>query len=119
MGLKSRLLSGIPEFEAAAVSDPAHILLGAIGDHVAIIQEALIALDGATISQSELATKRYGPSTAHAVLLYKQRRNIINFSYQTKADSIVGRMTMASLDKSLLQLERSINAKTIRCNFGE
>ena len=118
MGLKSRLLAGVRELEAAAVSDPAHILLGAVGDHVAIIQEALITLDGATISRSELATQRYGPSTAHAVLLYKQRRNIINYGYQTKADSIVGKMTMASLDEGLLQLERSINVKTIRCDFG-
>ena len=32
------------------------------------------------------------PSTASAVLAYKQKRRIINFTYQTQADDIVGRL---------------------------
>ena len=39
------------------------------------------------------------------MLAYKQKRNIINRSYQTKADNIVGKMTMAALDKEMLEAE--------------
>jgi peptidoglycan hydrolase-like protein with peptidoglycan-binding domain len=118
MGLQSRCFRGVPELEAAAVSDPAHILTGAVGDHVTLIQQALIALDGVDIFAGELASKRYGPSTAYAMLAYKRKRNIINRAYQTQADNIVGKMTMAALDKGMLQLERTINVTTIQCNFG-
>ena len=48
---------------------------------------------------------RYGPSTADVVLAYKRKRNIINYSYQTTADNIVGKMTMAALDKEMLARE--------------
>jgi len=104
MGLQSSLFRGDPTLEACAVSDPAHIMLGAVGDHVSKIQTALIRLDSATIDPGELAAKRYGPSTAAAVLAYKKnpRRNIINRSYQTQADNIVGRMTIAALDRELV-----------------
>jgi peptidoglycan hydrolase-like protein with peptidoglycan-binding domain len=118
MGLQSRFFQGIPELEAAAVTDSAHILLGAVGDHVAAIQEALVVLDGANINRGELDTERYGPSTADAVLQYKRKRGIINRSYQNQADNIVGKMTMAALDKGMLQLERTITVKSIKCNFG-
>lgn len=46
-------------------------------------------------------TQTYGPSTAAAVLSYKTNRQIINRSYQTKPDSIVGKMTIASLDAEM------------------
>jgi hypothetical protein len=74
------------------------------------------------IDQQELALKRYGPSTAKAVLFYKKKRNIINRSYQTRADDIVGIMTMASLDKEMLAFEqspdfvRTIGCRTARAN---
>ena len=64
MALQSQFFRGVPELEAAAVSDPAHILQGSNGDHVGLIQQALIALDAAQILRPELASKRYGPSTA-------------------------------------------------------
>ncbi|MBZ5617290.1 MAG: hypothetical protein LAQ69_00965 [Acidobacteriia bacterium] len=118
MGLQSNFFRRIPKLEAAAVSDPAHILPGAVGDHVAMIQHALIALDGADIARTEVATKRYGRSTADAVLSYKKKRGIINRSYQTQADNIVGKMTIAALDKGMLQLERTIKVQTIQCDFG-
>ena len=117
MGLQSQLFRGVPELEAAAVSDPAHILMGATGDHVALVQQALVALDGADIGRLELTSKRYGPTTASAVLRYKQRRHIINRSYQQSADNIVGKMTMAALDQEMSKLERTITADTIRCDF--
>jgi hypothetical protein len=106
MGLRSRLFAGDLKLESAAASNPAHILPGSIGEHVARIQQALIALDGAIIEAGELEGKRYGPSTANAVLFYKAKRNIINRSYQTQADNIVGIMTMAALDNEMLQKER-------------
>ena len=49
-----------------------------------------------------MARAHYGPSTAAAVLAFKTRRNIINRAYQTKADNIVGRMTIAALDAEML-----------------
>src|ERR1700730_14982919 len=103
MGLRSELFRGDRRLEAAAVSDPAHIILGASGPHVQKIQTALILLDGATIPDDELLRTFYGASTAGAVLNYKRKRNIINRSYQTQADNIVGKMTMASLDSEMLK----------------
>ncbi len=105
MGLQSKLFRGDPKLEAAAVSDAAHIMLSASGLHVYKIQTALILLDGAAISADEVQRTFYGTSTAGAVLAYKQKRNIINRNYQTQADNIVGKMTMASLDSEMLQQE--------------
>lgn len=105
MGLQSNLFRGDPKLEAAAVSDPAHILTGAIGDHVAKIQSALVQLDEAKINTIDLQRAHYGPSTAQAVLNYKKRRNIVNRAYQSHADNIVGKMTMASLDQEMVLLE--------------
>ncbi len=102
MGLQSKLFAGDLKLEAAATSDPAHIVQGAVGEHVEKIQQALIELDGANIDPGEKKISRYGPSTAKAVLDYKRKRNIVNRNYQTTADDIVGRMTMASLDKEML-----------------
>ena len=118
MSLQSRYFRGVRELEAAAVSDPAHIVTGAIGGHVALIQQALIAIDGADIQPAELAAKRYGPSTASAVLAYKRKRNIVNHAYQTQADNIVGKMTIAALDKGMLRLEKSIGVRAVSCDFA-
>lgn len=88
------------------MSDPAHVTRGTSGDFVGKIQTALIMLDHAKIDSGELSAKSYGPSTAAAVLAYKKKRNIINRTYQTSADDIVGKMTIAALDKEMLQFER-------------
>jgi hypothetical protein len=98
MGLRSRLFAGDAKLEAAAVSDPAHIVQGARGEHVRKIQLALIRLDGAQIDQDGL----YGPDTAGKVLAYKQKRKIVNRGVQAVADDIVGKMTMAALDSEML-----------------
>lgn len=105
MALQSQLFRGDPKLEAAAVSDPAHILRGAAGSHVRKIQLALIKLDRAVIAQNELQQSVNGPATANAVLAYKRKRDIVNRSYQKQADNIVGKMTMASLDKEMLTIE--------------
>ena len=83
MSLRSRLFSGDGKLEAAAISNPAHIVPGAVGQHVSKIQQALRLLDGDAIDPAELAAERYGPSTAKAVLSYKTKYGIINRAYQT------------------------------------
>jgi peptidoglycan hydrolase-like protein with peptidoglycan-binding domain len=119
MSLQSKLFSGDPKLEAAAVSNPAHIVPGAVGEHVGKIQQALMALDQAVIDAGERAAKQYGSSTANAVLSYKRKRNIINLSYQTQADNIVGIMTMAALDKEMLQREQApTSVRTITCSVA-
>jgi peptidoglycan hydrolase-like protein with peptidoglycan-binding domain len=117
MGLQSQLFRGDPKLEAAAVSDPAHIVPGARGPHVAKIQQALNALDDAGLD----VDGAYGPATAAEVLAYKQQRDIVNRSYQTQADNIVGRMTMAALDKEMLQWERerAVTITSIYCKWGK
>ena len=109
MALKAELFRGDPKLEAAAVSDPAHIVPGATGMHVRKIQEALMQLDGATIQ----ANSNYDSATAAAVFAYKQKRDIVNRSYQTKPDNIVGKMTMAALDKEMLENEGSADSVPI------
>src|SRR5947209_12805128 len=89
MSLRSELFRGDPKLEAAAVSAPAHITPGSVGDHVRKIQQALLQLDRAAIAHDEVAGGSYGPSTADAVLAYKKKRGIVNRSYQTQADNIV------------------------------
>jgi len=116
MALRSRLFSGDHKLEAAATSNPAHIQPGAFGEHVSRIQQALRTLDGASIDAAESETGRYGPSTASAVLSYKKKRNIINRSYQTDADNIVGIMTIAALDEEMVRKEREpIVVRSIEC----
>lgn len=105
MPLQSRLFRGDAALEACLARDPAHVLLGAKGDHVGKIHKALVVLDNALINRSEWSAKKYGPSTAAAVLAYKKKRRIINFSYQTQADDIVGKMTIAALDKEMVAFE--------------
>lgn len=105
MALESALFRGNRDLQACAIKDPAHVLRGARGEHVAKIQFALFALDGAQIERSELAAQHYGPSTAAAVLRYKTKRAIINRTYQSKPDDIVGKMTIASLDKEMQKVE--------------
>jgi len=111
MGLKSKLFRSDKKLEAAAISDPAHILHGATGPHVGKIQRALILLDGATISDDELRKTLYGDATCDSVLAYKQKRSIINRSYQNSADNIVGKMTMARLDDEMVHWEASPHAR--------
>jgi len=101
MPLFSQLFQGDPALEAAADIDAAHIMQGARGEHVKKIQTALNTLDDARLSVDGI----YGPGTAKAVLNYKTKRNIINQAYQTTADNIVGKMTMAKLDEEMKALE--------------
>jgi hypothetical protein len=67
---------------------------------------ALLVLDNTSITRGELTTKLYGQSTAAAVLAYKNKRRIINLSYQNQADNIVGKMTIDRLDRDMLAREQ-------------
>jgi hypothetical protein len=58
MSLQSQLFQGDPKLEAPAVSDPAHIMPGAVGEYVGKIQQALTQLDGATLDSGELRASR-------------------------------------------------------------
>lgn len=107
MALQSESFRGDAKLEAAAVSNPAHIRAPATGIHVSKIQRALLQLDGAQIEKAELSEGRYGDSTTTAVLRYKDKRTIINRSYEDAVDPIVGVMTMASLDKELALKEKA------------
>jgi hypothetical protein len=119
MSLRSRLFAGDAKLEAAATSNPAHIVPGALGQHVGKIQQALRLLDGDAIESSELAAMRYGSSTAEAVLSFKTKHGIINRTYQTKPDNIVGIMTMASLDEALLRIEQAQGSiKLSKCSWS-
>ena len=100
MALQSQLFGGDPKLEAAAVSDPAHIFPGVRGPHVGKIQQALIQIDGAAITQDSV----YGPATAAAVRAFKQKRQI--FNVQGKIDDIVGKKTMSALDEGMLAKEK-------------
>jgi peptidoglycan hydrolase-like protein with peptidoglycan-binding domain len=103
--LTSYVFKGDRKLEACLTTDSAHILTGAKGTHVRKIQAVLEAVDGAEIEAGEWDTMTYGPSTTSAVLSYKTARDIINRSYQNKPDSIVGKMTIAALDKEIKALE--------------
>lgn len=100
MALQSYEFSGDKRLEACAVSDPAHVTPGTVGDFVGKIQRALIVLGEAVISADELAGMRYGPSTAAAVAAYKKARGILNYAGQI--DNIVGKKTIAALDAELV-----------------
>jgi hypothetical protein len=117
MALQSRLFRDNKKLQECLIRDSAHVVPGSTGDHVSRIQTALALVDDVRIEQSETLAKRYGPSTAKAVLAYKRRRKIINFSYQTQADDIVGKMTIAALDKELVHLQRTSLVKDIECQF--
>ena len=105
MPLQSKLFRGDAKLEACLVSDPAHIQQGAAGPHVGKIQSALVLVAKSDIDGGEVKAARYGPSTAAAVLGFKTKRGIINTAYQTKPDAIVGKMTIAALDKEVKSRE--------------
>ena len=110
MSLKSNLFYRDQALEDCLIHDGAHLKTGAVGGHVTKIHSALVLLDNSTIDIVELREGRYGPSTAAAVLAFKRKRQIINYSYQTQADDIVGKMTIAAMDREMLALEiRSVS----------
>jgi len=110
MALQSKLFRDDDRLQACLVNNAAHVQRGASGDHVARIQQALRILmedDGIDIDDDELKSKQYGQSTTDAVQKFKDDREIINTSYQKSADNIVGKMTIARLDKDIGNNEKA------------
>jgi peptidoglycan hydrolase-like protein with peptidoglycan-binding domain len=100
VALISRRFAGVPELEACAVDDSAHLLFGSQGPHVALVQRALIDL-GEQIETG--ASGSYGSDTEAAVSAYKTDRQILNFAGQI--DPIVGKKTIAVLDAEIEQFD--------------
>lgn len=98
------------KLDACLARDADHILQGAVGDHVAKIQEALNRLSrGAGRENFNLKLDgKYGPETAKAVKRYKDTRGNILGPGQTSADNIVGRRTITSLDDEMNILENEV-----------
>ena len=107
MPLTSRLFKSSQRLQACLTNHAAHVTPGDAGPHVHLIQLALMIIDDLAIADAEYSAKRYGPTTTSAVLAYKKKRRIINRSYQTSEDNIVGKMTIASLDQDMLELEQA------------
>jgi hypothetical protein len=103
--LRSQHFRDNKRLQSCLVSDPAHVTPGQSGDHVELIQFALMRLLVADLPRTELDRQSYGPKTADAVLTYKRSLDIINRTYQQQADDIVGRLTIKSLDDMMFVLE--------------
>jgi len=120
MPLVSSLLRDEPRLQSALVADTAHVVPGAQGRHVGLIQKVLLVLEKAKISEGELRASQYGPTTADAVLAYKRKRNIVNRAYQTTADNIVGKMTIAQMDNELVLLDlRGVSGRVVCTGGGQ
>jgi hypothetical protein len=101
--------------ENCATRDDGHVSIKSnrVGPHVHKIQQALLRIAArdpklrgkVVISAGEINAQTYGSSTAQAVLAYKKDRHIINLSYQTSADDIVGIMTISRLDDEIAGIE--------------
>ena len=105
MPLNSRLFRSNAALEQCLIDDNAHLIPGSSGEHIRLIQRALVYLGEKAISGHEYRHGLYGSSTAAAVLRYKQQRGIINFSYQKQADNIVGKMTIRRLDDEICAIQ--------------
>jgi hypothetical protein len=110
MPLQSKTFAGVDALEKCLKNDSDHITKGATGEHVKKIQDALFAVNAASIDKAELDARLYGDSTADAVLAYKSRpgRVIVNPAYQSKPDAIVGKRTIFAMDQELLALQGDI-----------
>jgi hypothetical protein len=103
--LRSKHFRDNQRLQSCLVSDAAHVTPGQSGEHVSLIQFALMRLLVLDLPETEIKRQFYGPKTAEAVLTYKRSLEIINRSYQKQADNIVGRMTIRSLDNAMFVLE--------------
>jgi hypothetical protein len=95
------------QLQRCLVSPADHVVPGSQGEHVGLIQAAIITIGAGVIGARDIAAQLYGDSTAKAVLKYKgPPRNIINRAYQHSPDNIVGQMTIDRLDDEMANLER-------------
>jgi len=110
--LEHPLFKDIKRLQDCLHNDKDHVEFGDVGDFVFAIQMALMTLDHAAIDPGELQGKSFKGSTRTAVVNYKNKRKIINFSYEQKVDPIVGKMTIERLDDDLLGRKHPINPLT-------
>jgi hypothetical protein len=115
---RSQLFSGNDRLRRCAFDNSAHVKLGDTGDHVSKIQEALVILDNALFTGTDVATQTYGQSTEDAVFDYKTARNIVNTSYQTAPDRIVGIMTIDRMDREMAAMEAQMTEMIQRARIG-
>ncbi len=105
--LKSKLFSKPLEddrLERCLVDDGAHVQAGDKGEFVLKIQIVLDTMLGTELRKLE--PEVYGPATARAVQDYKNSKTPkILQPWQTTADPVVGRRTIASLDQDMLEFE--------------
>lgn len=116
--LRSDLFLASRELQACLASDAAHVAPGARGQHVALIQSALVRLDVLDADAARIEARTYGPRTAAAVLTYKREFNIVNRAYQNSADNIVGRMTISSLDHGIAALDDRLGGPRLAARPG-
>lgn len=112
MALRSSLFSKNPRHLACQTNNAAHYTRGQSGAHIGDVQAVLNLLDDLFIEPAERSAQLYGPSTAAAVLAFKRKRRIINRSYETAEDEIVGIMTITALDNELADFEASARARS-------
>lgn len=101
MPLSSQLLKGDVALEAAALYDSSHILPGSSGQAVVKIQQALNLLEQAGLTPDG----KFGPGTAAAVLAFKKKRGLIRNDVAGGWTAIVGKGTVAALDRELAEIE--------------
>jgi peptidoglycan hydrolase-like protein with peptidoglycan-binding domain len=118
MPLISNLFRNNKRLQSCLVSDPAHVTPGSTGEHVRLIQFALLDLDSAEIAPAELDAQQYGSSTASAVLAFKRKRNIINRAYRSTPDNVVGKMTIAALDSAMYERQYTPRPRHGQCPRG-
>jgi hypothetical protein len=116
--LQSQLFQGNARLERCAVHNADHVQLGDTGDFVSKIQEALVILFDAILTGTDVSSQRYGDSTAQAVLDYKTARGIINRTYQSTPDNIVGIMTIARMDQEMVAMEGAMPDMIERARMG-
>jgi hypothetical protein len=98
-----------------ATKDTAHFVRGSFGDHIGLVQDALIQLNqdafldpkDVPVFQAEAAGAFYGPMTAKVVESYKNNhkpRPILQ-PWQKTADNVVGKQTIFFLDDDMAALE--------------
>lgn len=105
MPLVSRLFADDAGLQACLVKDSAHLTPGSRGKSVERVQAALVRMSFLEPGDALREAGVYGKATADAVLIYKEAFGVINRSYQSKADNIVGKMTIALLDTHINLLD--------------
>jgi hypothetical protein len=103
------------KLDDCATKDPAHFVVGAFGDHISLVHDALIQLGQhsfldpteAQAFNAEVAGAFYGKMTAKVVESYKNNHKPkpIVQPWQTKADNVVGRQTISFLDDDMAALD--------------